>query len=84
MDKRTPEEMDNAKPWDLLINPDFTSQEIRNERLNICKGCDHLFKPTRTCKKCGCFMAAKTWLRKAYCPIGLWDSDKEERNTNVV
>lgn len=42
------------------------------ERFLICQDCDHLFKPTNTCKKCGCFMNVKVKLRKAECPIGLW------------
>ena len=49
-------------------------KETRNERLSICQSCEHLFKPTNTCKKCGCFMDAKTWLAPASCPIGKWGS----------
>jgi hypothetical protein len=50
------------------------------ERLLICSDCDHLFQPTYTCKKCGCFMKVKVQLRKSECPIGLWgkiDSSKD-------
>lgn len=82
-EEKTPEELDDVKPWDLFINPDFTSHEIRNERLDICKKCEHLFKPTRTCKKCGCFMSAKTWIRLAHCPEGHWDA-AEPVDKNVV
>ena len=42
------------------------------ERFAICQDCDHLFKPTATCKKCGCFMKVKVKLRGSECPIGLW------------
>ena len=70
--------MKEVKPWDLLINPNFTSEEIRGHRLNICKNCEHLFKPTRTCKKCGCFMAVKTWLKMAYCPEHYWGIDDSD------
>jgi hypothetical protein len=42
------------------------------ERFAICEGCEHLFKLTATCKKCGCFMRAKVKLRGSECPIGLW------------
>jgi hypothetical protein len=32
-----------------------------------------LIKLTSQCKKCGCFMEAKTKLPNAECPIGKWD-----------
>tara|TARA_R100000008_G_C3490541_1_gene118490 strand:- start:105 stop:326 length:222 start_codon:yes stop_codon:yes gene_type:complete len=37
-----------------------------------CQSCEYLFKPTGTCKKCGCFMKLKTKLKNAKCPIGKW------------
>ncbi len=44
------------------------------ERKKICSLCPYLFKPTFTCKKCGCFMKIKTKLANAKCPEGKWDS----------
>ena len=55
----------------------FVKNEIRKERLDLCKGCEHYFKPTGTCKKCGCFMRIKTTLAYTECPIGLWESTEE-------
>ena len=55
----------------------FVKNEIRKERLNLCKGCEHYFKPTGTCKKCGCFMRIKTTLAYTECPIGLWQKTEE-------
>ena len=55
----------------------FVKNEIRKERLDLCKGCEHYFKPTGTCKKWGCFMRIKTTLAYTECPIGLWESTKE-------
>jgi hypothetical protein len=46
--------------------------DIRESRLNLCLACDHLFKSTNTCKKCGCFMNAKTWIKGATCPVNKW------------
>ena len=60
-------------PTDLLTSRNYTSREIRDARLDVCRGCDRLFKPTRTCRECGCFMGLKTWLGKATCPLGKWD-----------
>lgn len=63
---------EDVTPLDLLSSKNYTTKEIRNDRFNMCKACPRLFKPTRTCKECGCFMAAKTWLKEASCPIGKW------------
>jgi len=52
------------------------------ERFAICQDCDFLFKPTATCKKCGCFMKVKVKLRGSECPIGLW-SKMEKKNENI-
>lgn len=66
------EEMDNATPLDLLNNKNYVSKEARKARYEICLDCPRLFKPTRQCKECGCFMAGKTWLKNASCPLGKW------------
>jgi hypothetical protein len=66
------QEMDEAKPWDLLDSDNYTTEEIRGDRYKTCLGCERLFKPTRTCKECGCFMSLKTWLKHAECPLGKW------------
>lgn len=63
---------DDVTPLDLLNNENYTSKEIRDMRFRTCKACDHIFLPTRTCKECGCFMALKTWLKDAECPLGKW------------
>jgi hypothetical protein len=71
-DRKDEDGHEDVTPLDLLSSKNYTTKEIRNERFNICKACPRLFKPTRTCKECGCFMAAKTWLKEASCPIGKW------------
>lgn len=50
------------------------SEEERNLRYDICKKCEWLFAPTNSCKKCGCFMAVKTYIPYQSCPIGKWKS----------
>ena len=52
-------------------------EDIVNKRLDICKSCEFLFKPTNTCKKCGCFMNAKTKIATQRCPIGKWEKEYE-------
>lgn len=62
-----------TKPWHLLDHSKLVEDKsISDNRLNICKACPELIKLTTTCKKCGCFMVAKTKLQGAACPIGKW------------
>jgi len=67
------ENMGDTRPWDL-INPEtvFVSDEIAKERFEICKSCPEMISLTKQCKKCGCFMAAKTKIEAADCPLGKW------------
>ncbi len=65
--------MDDVKPWDLLNpNKSRASEELSNERLEICTGCEWYKTTTNQCKKCGCFMKLKVVLKDAKCPIGKW------------
>ena len=57
---------------DYAIRLGRSPEEVAQYRLEICKGCDFFRKTTQTCKKCGCFMAAKSMLANAKCPIGKW------------
>jgi hypothetical protein len=61
-----------VKPWDILNpNTEWDSKK-GEERFEICKACPELIKLTKQCKKCGCFMAVKTKMQEATCPIGKW------------
>lgn len=62
----------SVRPWDMLNKENYVEEETAKSRLNICNGCEHLIKLTKTCKKCGCFMTAKTKLKNATCPVGKW------------
>lgn len=55
---------------------------IREERYDICKACPHFVNLTTTCTQCGCFMAAKTYLAHASCPIGKWQPIKIVSKSN--
>lgn len=65
--------VESTRPWDV-INPktEWANDELSNERYSICKICPELIKLTKQCRKCGCFMAIKTKLQNATCPIGKW------------
>lgn len=63
----------SVSPLDLINpNTEWASNEVAEQRYSICKGCPELIKSTKQCKKCGCFMAAKTKLQGATCPLGKW------------
>jgi hypothetical protein len=62
-----------ARPWDLFNkNIGKVQDQIHEERMAICLQCPELIKLTKQCKKCGCFMEAKTRLPNAECPLGKW------------
>ena len=71
--QRYKKNLGETRPWDIL-NPstEWASSEVAEERYSICKACPELIKLTNQCKKCGCFMIAKTKLEKATCPLGKW------------
>ncbi len=50
----------------------FVTNEIYKERLDICKECVYYFKPTGTCKDCGCFMKIKARLAPMSCSQKKW------------
>jgi Family of unknown function (DUF6171) len=63
----------NAKPWDFLNpNTEYASDELSESRYDTCLSCPELIKLTKTCKQCGCFMALKTKLQDATCPLDKW------------
>ena len=64
--------MDDVTPFDLINGSPRVEKDIKDIRLDICKGCDWFRPKTQTCKKCGCFMAAKSMLFHAMCPVGKW------------
>ena len=66
------DDVQNVTPVDLFRSNAYTNKTARDARLDICKGCERLFKPTRTCRECGCFMGLKTWLKDASCPLEKW------------
>jgi hypothetical protein len=62
-----------VRPWDLFnAKKPKLSEEFQKERIEICLSCTELIKLTHQCKKCGCFIKAKTQLAEARCPIGKW------------
>ncbi len=67
----------STRPWDF-IDPktEYVDKNVSEERYSICLSCPEFIKLTKQCKKCGCFMALKTKLKDAECPIGKWGAEK--------
>ena len=72
-------EVREVRPWDL-IDPSQPKvhKDVKKYRYDTCKGCEAFNKLTRSCKECGCFMALKTTLANAYCPLGKWGIVEQE------
>lgn len=63
----------SVSPIDIIKpGTEWTNEEKANSRFSICQSCPELISLTKQCKKCGCFMAIKTKLEAAECPIGKW------------
>lgn len=71
--KQWKDSLGDTRPWDMINPMEAHVDEIKaNERMLICLACPELIKLTNQCKKCGCFMNAKTKLEKATCPLNKW------------
>jgi hypothetical protein len=67
------EKIGDTRPWDV-INPNTpkVTENVAENRMNICNECPELIKSTKQCKQCGCFMSMKVRLEAAKCPLGRW------------
>ncbi len=71
--KKIKEKLDSLKDQSsTIIHLMKVDEKTQEERISICRECPYLFKTTETCKKCGCFMNVKTWLKNASCPLKKW------------
>ena len=59
-------------PLSLLNAKNYGPKELGEARYAICQECPELIKVTKQCRRCGCFMVAKTKLANATCPLGKW------------
>ena len=62
------------------MNKFFVTNEIYEERMSICRSCVFYFKPTGTCKDCGCFMKIKSRLATMSCSQRKWLKTTETIN----
>ena len=59
------------------MNQFFVPNKVYEDRLAICKSCIFYFKPTGTCKDCGCFMKIKARLAPMECGQKKWQKTTE-------
>lgn len=56
----------------------FTKQaKVSKKRMEICSECEFYGKMLMNCKKCGCFLKAKTMFLYEECPIGKWNREPD-------
>jgi hypothetical protein len=71
--QRYKQNLGETRPWDMVLgDSEQVDSETQQSRYSICLECPELIQATKQCKKCGCFMALKTKLKKATCPINKW------------
>ena len=59
------------------MNRFFVPNKVYEDRIAICKSCVYYFKPTGTCKDCGCFMKIKARLAPMECSQKKWQKTTE-------
>ena len=59
------------------MNKFFVPNKVYEDRLAICKSCVYYFKPTGTCKDCGCFSKIKARLAPKECGQKKWQKTTE-------
>ena len=50
----------------------FVDDELKKERMNICRKCEFFSARQERCKKCGCWLDYKTKFSASTCPIDKW------------
>lgn len=61
----------SIKAW-VNGQPVFSYADLRMKRLMICKVCPEFDSGIGRCRKCGCYIRAKTALAQEKCPLGKW------------
>ena len=54
----------------MLPKGEKASDELYEERLNVCMACDSLL--AGTCHKCGCYVEIRAASKASECPIKRW------------
>ncbi len=59
--------------WDIVtFRLRLVPNQLAAERYDICQNCELRSTTLNVCSVCGCFVKAKTKLKKASCPMEKW------------
>lgn len=66
----------------VLENEDSfrVTEEIQQERMNICRGCEDFDSKRLLCRECGCFLPVKTFGAFSDCPVKKWGKNSTQWN----
>ena len=64
--------------------PLFVTDEVKAQRLTICKSCEHYDASQIRCKSCGCFLLQKASFALDSCPLRKWNSMTQETKQEEV
>ena len=62
----------------MSSNALFVSDEVKEERLKICRTCEYYDPDQVRCKHCGCFLEHKAGYALDSCPISKWEESDSE------
>lgn len=55
----------------IMEDIDFSSNELKNQRLSICKSCEFIIN-NDACGKCSCLLVNRILYVESFCPVGKW------------
>lgn len=67
---------------DSMFTRHLASEELKNKRLEICNSCEH--NKLGVCAKCSCVLQGKVRIKSAQCPLGKWNTDKNNSTQENV
>lgn len=56
----------------------LVSDEVQNQRMEVCRSCEKYDETQNRCKECGCFLEHKTKFSLDSCPLDKWGESKED------
>lgn len=59
----------------LSLELNIAEPEEVERRIKVCMNCP--FRSQHTCTKCGCYYEFRAHLATKQCPVGMWESQKE-------
>lgn len=66
----TQQEIKELVDEQLQLESDLVEVPIFQGRMNKCQQC--VYNLNQTCRKCGCFVEFRCWLKTKDCPLNKW------------